>query len=67
MLVKWGCDKADERGLISVLQASQAGLNLYLKHGFEIKRIREFDLRPYGVDETEIRRGMVRQPKLKQS
>lgn len=67
MLIKWGCDKADERDLISVLQASQAGLNLYLKHGFEIKKIRELDLRPYGVDETEIGRGMVRQSRPKQS
>lgn len=67
MLLKWGCDKADERGLISVLHASQAGFGLYLKHGFEVRKVREFDLQPYGVDEIEIRRGMVRRPKPKHS
>lgn len=63
MLMKWGCDRADERRLISVLQASQAGLNVYLKHGFEIKMEVDLDLRPYGVDGFEIRRGMVRPPR----
>jgi len=63
MLVKWGCDRADERGLISVLMASETGLGLYLKHGFEVKKVNEFDLSPYGIDEVEVRRGMIRQPR----
>ena len=36
MLVKWGCDKADELGIIGTLTASKAGLKTYLKHDFEI-------------------------------
>jgi predicted N-acetyltransferase YhbS len=63
MLVRWGCKKADERGVISILQAAEAGLQLYLKHGFEIVKETPMDLRPYGVDETEIRRHMIRQPR----
>ncbi|KAK3720441.1 hypothetical protein LTR37_003854 [Vermiconidia calcicola] len=63
MLVKWGCDKADKLGMITALQASTAGQAVYTKHGFEIKRAVELDLRPWGVDETELRRGMVRQPR----
>ena len=63
MLVQWGCDKADERGLISVLGASKAGFSLYLKHGFEVVKEREIDLRPYGVDEMDVGRSMIRQPR----
>lgn len=63
MLVKWGCDKADELNIISALQASEAGYNVYTKHGFEIVKTSEFDLRPFGVEATELRRGMIRQPK----
>ncbi|KAK1047119.1 hypothetical protein LTR74_017815 [Friedmanniomyces endolithicus] len=60
MLVKWGCEKTDERGLMSILMASEAGLPIYLKHGFELVQETPMDLRPFGVDETDIRRGMVR-------
>jgi predicted N-acetyltransferase YhbS len=67
MLVKWGCEKADERGIITVLQAAEAGLQLYLKNGFEIVREKPMDLRPFGVDETEIRRHMIRQPRKKEN
>ncbi|KAK3115227.1 hypothetical protein LTR53_005638 [Teratosphaeriaceae sp. CCFEE 6253] len=63
MLVQWGCDKADKRGLMSVLQSSAAGLRLYQKHGFTIVKQSTMDLRPYGVDETELRRSMMRPAK----
>ena len=65
MLVQWGCEKADERGLMCCLMASQMGLAVYLKHGFVVVKETPLDLRPYGVDETEIRRGMIRQPSAK--
>ena len=60
MLVKWGCDKADEHGILCALQASQKGLSVYTKHGFEVRKEVELDLRPYGVNATELRRGMIR-------
>ena len=34
MLVKWGTDQADERGLPCFLESSPEGLGLYRKHGF---------------------------------
>lgn len=63
MLVAWGCEKADERGLISVLTSSEAGLKVYLNHGFEVVRDYELDLEPYGLKKVERRRNMIRQPK----
>lgn len=66
MLVKWGCDKADERGLMSALIASTAGLGVYLKHGFEVVQEAKLDLHPYGVEEVELRRGMIRPAAPKQ-
>lgn len=65
MLVKWGCERADERGLISVLTASEAGLKVYLNHGFEVVRDYELDLTPYGLAKIERRRNMIRQPRSK--
>ncbi|KAK5120572.1 hypothetical protein LTR85_006228 [Meristemomyces frigidus] len=65
MLVTWGCDLADERNLMCVLTASQAGVALYRKHGFEVVKEAPLDLRPYGVDKTEIRRFMIRPARAK--
>ena len=65
MLVKWGCDKADELGIICALTASTMGEYVYKKHGFEVKLAVELDLSPFGGDETDVRRFMVRQPIVK--
>ena len=35
MIVKWGCDEADKTGLPAYLEATAAGLPIYLKQGFE--------------------------------
>jgi len=35
MLVKWGTDQADKRGLPCFLESSPEGLGLYRKHGFK--------------------------------
>ncbi|WPG99269.1 Hypothetical protein R9X50_00208100 [Acrodontium crateriforme] len=63
MLIKWGCDQADKRGIISTLHASSEGYHLYLKHGFELVEETAIDLRSWSVNETTIRRAMIRQPK----
>ena len=60
MLVKYGCDVADERGIPCALTSTEAGYSTYVRHGFEVKVTYEMDLRPYGVEATELRRGMVR-------
>ena len=62
LLVQWGCREADEKGIICVLTASAKGLPLYLKNGFEIKQVKELDLNPWGYNEVELRRYMIRQP-----
>lgn len=65
MLVRWGTELADQRAWTATLTASAAGLPLYLRHGFEVVWEAELDLRPYGVDETEIRRFMIRPAKTR--
>jgi hypothetical protein len=35
MLVKWGTDQADERGIPCYLESSPEGFSLYNKHGFK--------------------------------
>lgn len=37
MLMKWGCDKADELGLPAFVQATHEGRLLYERFGFEDK------------------------------
>lgn len=64
MLLKWGCDKADEYGIITVLHATPEGFKLYSKNGFKLVEELHLDLRPYGGNETIVRRAMIRQPKV---
>jgi len=63
MLIKYGCDFADEHGILCALTSSEAGYSVYSRHGFEVKKVSDMDLRPYGVDKTEVRRGMIRPAK----
>ena len=63
MLLGWGCDYADERGLMCVLQASWLGLRLYESFGFVVVKQGSLDLLPFGIDQIEIRRGMIRPAK----
>ncbi|OQO04925.1 hypothetical protein B0A48_07943 [Cryoendolithus antarcticus] len=58
LLVKWGCDRADEVGVVAVLMASAAGLHVYEKAGFLTVKTSELDLQPWGVDEVELRRAV---------
>lgn len=62
MLVRWGCDKADEMGIMAACTASAAGEAVYKKNGFEVKKLVELDLSPFGYNEVELRRLMVREP-----
>ena len=34
MLVKWGCDLADQDGVAAYVDASKEGASIYKKHGF---------------------------------
>ncbi|KAI7365150.1 hypothetical protein KC354_g5109 [Hortaea werneckii] len=62
MLVRWGCEKADERGMVAALMATEAGVGVYLKHDFHVLNETVLDLRPYGIDASDLRIGMQRRP-----
>ncbi|OBT78897.1 hypothetical protein VF21_02818 [Pseudogymnoascus sp. 05NY08] len=49
MLVKWGCDLADENDVASYVDASKAGAPLYKKYGF-------VDFSPAGADVASMAR-----------
>lgn len=42
-------------------------MGVYLKHEFVVVKETLLDLKPFGVDEVEVRRGMIRPPKAKAS
>ncbi|KAI7162844.1 hypothetical protein KC349_g1792 [Hortaea werneckii] len=62
MLVRWGCEKADERDMVAALMATKAGVGVYLRHNFQVLNETVLDLRPYGIDASDLRIGMLRQP-----
>jgi GNAT superfamily N-acetyltransferase len=47
MLVRWGCERADEVGVQAYLEASLIGAPLYARHGFVGKKEIELDLRKW--------------------
>jgi hypothetical protein len=52
MLVRWGCEKADEAGVQAYLEASPMGAPMYARHGFVALPEIELDLRRWGGDEV---------------
>lgn len=48
MLVRWGCEKADEAGVEAYLEASPMGAPLYARHGFQRVKELNLDLRKWG-------------------
>lgn len=60
-LVDWGCARADEEGLACTLEASQAGMRVYLKKGFvTIREVVVVDKKGYGGKAKTV--FMVREP-----
>lgn len=51
MLVRWGCERADEAGVEAYLEASRIGAPVYARHGFEAVKDVELDLRKWGGEE----------------
>lgn len=47
-MLKWGLDKADDKGMPVCLEASRAGRKLYERWGFLVKKVLPFDARKYG-------------------
>ena len=55
MLVRWGCEKADEAGVEAFLEASPMGAPMYARHGFQPVKTVELDLRRWsGEDKMEF-------------
>ncbi|KAI1572927.1 Acetyltransf-7 multi-domain protein, partial [Pyrenophora tritici-repentis] len=48
MLVRWGCEKADEAHVKSFLEASPMGAPMYARHGFEPVKKVDLDLTKWG-------------------
>lgn len=55
LLVKWGCDRADEAGVVAYLEASPVGSPMYARHGFVVQREIELDLGKYGGKEEVMK------------
>jgi len=51
LLLKWGCDRADEDGVEAYLEASEMGAPLYARYGFESIEKISLDLRRWGGKE----------------
>jgi GNAT superfamily N-acetyltransferase len=51
MLVRWGCEKADEVGVEAYLEASPMGAPMYARHGFHPAKEVELDLTQWGGKE----------------
>lgn len=51
MLLKWGCEKADEAKMETYLEASEMGAPLYERYGFEPKEHIALDLRNWDGEE----------------
>jgi hypothetical protein len=45
MLVKYGCDLADKRNAVSVVESSGMGEPLYKKSGFEVAKVYRLEAR----------------------
>ena len=62
MLIKWGCDIAQEHGVPAFLEATTAGLPVYQKSGFREVGKFEFDLEKYGGIGSKINVQMAKHP-----
>ncbi|KAF1945662.1 acyl-CoA N-acyltransferase [Clathrospora elynae] len=51
MLVRWGCERADEAGVEAYLEASIMGAPMYARHGFEAVKEVDLDLSKFGDKE----------------
>ena len=62
MLIKWGCDIAQQHGVPAFLEASPAGLSVYKKSGFqEVERF-EMHLEKYGGVGSRVNVQMIKHP-----
>lgn len=53
MLVRWGCDKADEAGVDAYIEASSMAVKLYERCGFRAVRSVELETEKFGAGENQ--------------
>ncbi|KAF2853876.1 hypothetical protein T440DRAFT_515360 [Plenodomus tracheiphilus IPT5] len=63
MLVAWGCERADERGVECYVEASVVGKPLYARFGFEVVREMKVEMGRFGRGEDLVLVIMVRPAK----
>ena len=63
ILLQWGLQKADELNLEMYLDSTTIARPLYEKHGFEVKKMIEFDRVPWGGEGVDRHWCMVRKAK----
>ena len=62
MLLRHGLEQADNDGAKTYIEASPAGLPLYLKHGWEPVDEIIIDMRPHGDDKVHTEVCLIREP-----
>lgn len=50
MLVQWGLDRADEKGVEIYLEASVPGRPMYEKFGLRVLKVMDFDMAQLGYE-----------------
>lgn len=62
MLIRPGLEAADKDGAQTFIEATPAGLPLYLKHGWELVHKMTIDMRPHGGTGIEPMPLLIREP-----
>ncbi len=64
MLIRPGLAAADKDGAQTFIEASPAGLPLYLRHGWEPVHEMVIDMRPHGGTGIEVMPMLMREPNV---
>lgn len=63
LLLQWGIDSADERGVEIYLESSMAGRPLYEKFGLRTLKVFDFDMAQLGYEGIDTHTCMLRSAK----
>ena len=63
LLLDWGLGRADERGLVTYLDATGGARGMYERRGFEVRRVCEWERGPWGGEGVDCHYCMVREPR----
>lgn len=63
LLLRWGCERADQEGLDCFLDATEAGKPLYERFGFVVQKVNALDLGQFGCEGVARTWSMIRRPR----